>query len=433
MADPDTLPQAPGVFWRVSVMMGFEWGTLGLWMATLSTYLNANTGAAGTGAFGASFIGDIGIASALGAIASPVVCGMLTDRLLNLERLLALLHIASGMLLFAALQAESQARFFLLVVAYFQCYAPTAALISSLALRRLPDTDRQFPQSRACGTLGWIVAGALVGLWPWVAGESIEATRVPMMLAAAAHGIGGLYALTLPPTPPAPLGPQRSLAAGRLWRNRRVILFLAVSVIAAAPMKFYEGFINLYLNQNNYPYPAFLQTLGQTSELAVMLALPLLLRRFSRKLLFAMGVVAWMVRFTLLAFAQGDLHPWMVCTAIGLHGFSFVLVFILGQLYIDRLAPPDLRGSAQGLHLMAVFGVASLIGAKLSGTLQALWLTPEGTTPAPYNWQAFWLAPAAISLFALVLFVLLFSESRDPSDTAGGVATTTASDPASGS
>lgn len=392
-------------------MMGFQWGTLGLWMVTLPRFIALNTGDAGSGMFGPSFLGDIGVAGALGAILSPFVCGLLVDRFFNTEVVVAVLHGVSALLVLALCYAESQLAFTVLVVAYFQAYAPTSALLSSLALRRLPDSARQFSQVRAMGTVGWIVAGAVVGLWPLATGISIEGSVLPMRLAAACHVVAALYSLRLPKTPPPETRTkERFPGASVVWNNPKVMLFLGVSVLATTTSRFYEGFINQYLNYYEYTYPAFVQTMGQACEVGVMLAVPFFLARFRLKGLFLTGVLCWAARYALLAMAGGQQHPWMVYTAMCLHGFSFVFVFILGQLYIDKLTPPESRGAAQGIHLLATVGLGPLIGARLSGWGQAVWLTPEGVSPAPYDWQSFWFLPCFVSLAAAVVFVLLFRD-----------------------
>ncbi|MCA9238710.1 MAG: MFS transporter [Planctomycetales bacterium] len=402
-----------GVLVRVSIMMALQWASLGAWIVTLPTYLAANTGDEGSGVFGASFIGDIGVAGAIGALLSPLVCGLLVDKWLNTEQVLAILHALSAALLLLVGYAQSQAVFFLLLLGYFQVYAPSGALLSSLALHCLPDSDKSFSVTRAMGTVGWILAGALVGLWPVLTGgQSIEGTIVPMRIGFVLHVIAALVAITLPATPPTPTMTESQAAPHEgLWRNKAVLFFLAISVIAASPVKFYESFVNKYLNHFEYPFPAFVLTLGQVSEVLIMLCVPLLLVRFRLKNLFLAGLIAWAIRFALLGFANQGSRPWMVYTAISLHGPCFVLVSILGQLYVDRLAPKNLRASAQGAFLMATFGVGSLVGARLSGWAQSQWLTPAGVSPAPYHWQYFWLLPCGMSLAAAVLFAVVFRES----------------------
>jgi hypothetical protein len=54
-----------------------------------------------------------------------------------------------------------------------------------------------------------------------------------------------------------------------------------------------------------------------------------------------------------------------------------------------------------------------LLGALSVGLSQATFLTPEGVSPPPYHWTAFWLVPALISVTTLVVFKLVFKPRRE--------------------
>src|SRR5579864_875699 len=67
---------------------------------------------------------------------------------------------------------------------------------NSLSFDHMKEPAREFPAVRALGTIGWIVAGLLVGRL------HIESTVVPLQIAAWASIVLGLYSLVLPHTPP---------------------------------------------------------------------------------------------------------------------------------------------------------------------------------------------------------------------------------------
>ena len=54
---------------------------------------------------------------------------------------------------------------------------------------------------------------------------------------------------------------------------------------------------------------------------------------------------------------------WMFYLAILLHGICFDFFFMTGQLYTDQEAPPNLRGTAQGLITFLTYGVGMFIGS----------------------------------------------------------------------
>ncbi|MEM1304797.1 MAG: MFS transporter, partial [Planctomycetota bacterium] len=175
---------------------------------------------------------------------------------------------------------------------------------------------------------------------------------------------------------------------------------------------FYNGFVNPFLNFSGFDDAAGKLTLGQATEVAIMIALPWLLVRFGIKALFIGGAAAWAIRFAMFAAAGEAATAWLAYPAILLHGASFVFIYMTGQLYIDRLADRDARAAAQGIHTVSIFGFGNLIGALAARAAEVRYLTPEGIEPPPYDWPAFWMVAAAMSAAGAVLFALLFHEQR---------------------
>ncbi|MEM6328776.1 MAG: MFS transporter [Planctomycetota bacterium] len=412
---PSTPPAAtPWVVSRLSAMMILEYASLGLWIVTVGAFLSANTGAAGSGMFSAGFIGLAATSQALGSLFAPVLVGVAADRFFRSERLLAGLHAVCVGCLWLMCTAPTQAAFYAALLVYFQAYAPTGTLANSLSLRHLPEAEHTFALVRSLGTVGWIAAGVAVGyLWPALFGRGIEATLVPLKLAAVTHAVTALYCLTLPETRPLQRGGVgwRLLAgSGHLLRDRGFLVFLAISLLMTAPSQFYNSFVNPFLNQTGFGHPAAKLTLGQAAEVGCLLLLPALMARFGLRRLLLVGGAAWGVRFAMLA-AYGYTGLWIAYPAILLHGVSFVFVYIAGQLYADRVASRDARAAAQGLYMLATGGLGHLLGSILGQYSQAALLTPEGVDPAPYRWGAFWLIPCGCSLLACVLAAAFFREA----------------------
>lgn len=400
------------LFSRLAVLMFLQHAALGFWAATNGTYIALNTGERGTGIFDSGFVGLSSSAGAIGALVSPVVIGWLADRRFSSERLLFVLHVlASGALVGMAL-SQTQWQFFLSIVLYFQFYVPTATLSSSLIMRHVESPHKSFPPLRAIGTSGWILSGLIIGFaYPAIWGQSIEGTHTPMWLAVGCELLLALYCLTLPKTPPmrsATAGWKNWVGGGQLWGNRAFVLFVLISVIACIPSQFFNTFFNVYLNELNYQGAAAQMTLCQLTEVFCMFAMPWLLIRLGLKRLFLIGVSAWTIRFVMLAY--GEQAPSLVYLAMLLHGAAFTFVYITGQLYIDQLADRSSRAAAQGVLMLVVQGGGHLAGSLFARSAQAVYLTPEGVSPAPYDWHSYWLVPAAISGVAAVTFAIFFSE-----------------------
>ncbi len=407
-------------------MMFLQFASLGLWVVTSSTYIGENTGDAGSGMFDASFVGVAGISGALGAIFAPWLFGAMADSWFRTEHLMAALNVGCAAMLVLIQHSSEQWWFFVWMVAYFQFCVPALTLCNSLALRHLEPSKMAFTVARAIGTLGWVVAMVVVGSFvPWwfhVASKEIESSTLPMTYAAYTHLAMALFSLTLPPTPPLTGGVTwRSLLRGSVAMVRdqpRLVLFLLASFFAVITPQVYNMYGNLFLNNLEVEGAATLMSLGQITEVACLLLMPWLLRRFGLKRLFAIGLVAWSARYAFLAMGgETGLPKVAIYLAILLHGICYAFVYVTGFFYVDHAATPETRGAAQGLLAVVTVGFGHLTGSILSGAMQARFLTPEGVSPAPYDWPGFFLLASGAGLIALFLFWLLMGFHREPMPT----------------
>jgi nucleoside transporter len=416
---------ASAVGLKLATTMFLHHFAVGSWMVTLGSYVSANSGANGSGMFAAGFIGIAYGAGPLGGMVSPFFTGLLADHVFAAERIMAVLSLACAASLCVAVAATSQWVFYVAVLVYFLCYYPSFSLATSMALHHLRRPAQDFPVVRAVGTAGWVVGGLVVGwLWPFVMGESIEGTAIPMGIGAVAQLATAVFCLWLPHTPPvnkssATAATPRIASRKHLTDLIRSPLFRALmilSVLAHIPSQFYYVYSNVFFNWVEMPYAAAKMTLGQCVEVACMVLLPAVLLRVSVKTAILIGLSAWLCRYVWLAIAaspQAPARDLLLYGAILLHGVAFTLVTISLQLEVDRCAGKHRRATAQGMFTVAVQGLGCLGGAQLAGAAGARWLPVEIQHATVAGWQTFWLLPAvgAAALIALTL-VILPGESR---------------------
>jgi nucleoside transporter len=381
---------------KLSVLMFLEYFVWGSWYVTMGTWLGQTLHFSGE---------QIGLAfgtTALAAMISPFFMGMVADRFFATERILAALHIIGGVVMFWASLQTTFGTFYTILLIYTLCFMPTLALSNSISFHQMKDPGREFPAIRVLGTIGWIVAGLAVG------SLGLEATAVPMRVAAAASLVLGLFSLALPHTPPqrgrrATLADVLGLDALKMLRERSFAVFVLGSFLVCIPLQFYYAFANPFLNEIGMVNAAGKMTLGQMSEIGFMLVMPWFFARLGVKWMLLAGMAAWTARY--LLFAQGNTGSlsWMLYLGILLHGICYDFFFVTGQIYVDRAAPADLRASAQGFIAFVTLGAGMFIGSLVSGRIVDAFATPDG-----HAWKQIWLVPAAGAAAVLLLFAFFF-------------------------
>ena len=401
----------PTVRLKLSAMMFLQYFVWGAWYVTMGTWLSQTL----------HFTGEqIGLAfgtTALAAMISPFFVGMVADRYLATERILAGLHVFGAAVMFYASTQTTFRSFYVILLIYTLCYMPTLALTNSLSFRQMSDPGREFPAIRVLGTIGWIVAGFVIGTL------GIEATATPLRIAAAASVVLGLFCLALPHTPPprtgrATLNDVLGLDALKLMGEPSFAIFVLGSFLVCIPLQFYYAFANLFLNELHVTNAAGKMTLGQMSEIFFMLIMPWFFRRLGVKYMLLVGMAAWTTRYLLFAYGDNGALVWMLYVGILLHGICYDFFFVTGQIYVDKKAPPDLRAAAQGFIAFVTLGVGMFIGSWVSGkVVDAFTIAgPEGV--AGHAWDRIWLIPAAGAGVVLLLFALFFRSSEERASSA---------------
>ena len=400
---------------RLSIMMFLQYFIWGAWFVTLGTYLGQ------TLAFNGTQVGLAYGSMAVGAMISPFFVGLIADRFFATEKLIGVLHLVGAALLYYASTLREFSIFYPVLIGYALCYIPTIALTNAISFHNMQNPAREFPRVRVLGTIGWIAAGLFVGsiagryLFPDIG--NVEATAIPLRLAAGASLVLAAFAfLALPHTPPAAAGQRVELRdvlgfdALALVKDRSFAAFLIGSFLLCIPLQFYYTFTNLFLNEIGVEAAASKMTMGQMSEIVFMLLMPYFLVRFGVKRLLLVGMFAWALRYLLFAYGNAGSLVGMLYVGIILHGICFDFIFVTGQIYVDQQAGPRIRAAAQGLFALVTMGFGYFIGGIICGRVVDAY-----TLGSSHDWRAIWLVPAAGAAVVMLGFAALFKErSRQP-------------------
>jgi len=415
---PDARIDTPlAIIPRLSVMMFLEFAIQGAWLPLLFGFLRNHRGIEqGT-------VGNILAVGAIGAMLSPLIAGQIADRYMNAERVMALCHFIAAAIVYRIAYATNPNELYVHSFLYGLFLTPTLALVNAISFRHLPNRERDFGKVRVWGTAGWVVAGITIGHWLlFKAGSNVALQYKYMadaMRLAAILGVAlGLYCFTLPATPPS-TGRQKSApveALKEILRQPLLTLFLLSFIVASVHAFFFAraaeyltaGRLELapdsWVNKIFGVGGAGLMTVGQMSELIVLACMPLIIPRVPRKVLFAIGLSAYALRFFAFAYLP---YTWAIIPALALHGIVFGCFFFLVFITIDEYTTRDVRSSAQNVFNLIIFGFGVIIGNWLSGQLGKWTTRPDKTL----DWQTFYAVPGYITL-ACLLALLIFYPNR---------------------
>jgi MFS family permease len=450
---------------RLDAMMFLQYFIQGSYAPVLTLYVQDALG------FGPDQMGLLQAAVAFGPLAAPFVVGQLVDRHLATQHVLAGCHLLGAALMLALWFQTGFWPVAVLGVLYSLTYVPTMMLTNSLAFHHLSDRDREFPAIRLWGTIGfvtpaWLVEGVFLS---GLRGDELNRTRGIVLLVSAAGSLAmAVYSATCLPATPPPSRGREDLAPARVLRllcgPAFVGLVLSSLAIGAAHQFFFVWngpFLGDVLRTGGATgaWEQRIASLGQIFEVLVMVVLGAAVKRLGFRTVLSVGATAYAVRCVLLAGAAAANGPWlpegstapptfaallgsatflkvMSLVACGemLHGVCFGCFLAVAFMYVDRLAPKDVRGSMQNIYGNVVVAVGALAGGAIGGRVGAWFTSAVGAAPlrrewgltgdaglvefvqgtgekavvAVRDWPGIWSSGALLAILGLVLLALLF-------------------------
>lgn len=397
---------------QLSTMMFLNFFIWGAWFVTLGTFLDKNLQATGAQS------GNVFSTQSWGAIIAPFIIGLIADRFINAEKILGALHLVGAFLMYQMYSATDIGVFYPYVLIYMILFMPTLALVNSVSFNQMTNPEKEFSGIRVWGTIGWIVAGLLISyLFHWDSPDNANSglLRNTFLMAAVASAVQGLFAFTLPKTPPkrragekVSLGEIIGLDALKLLKDRNFAVFFIASILICIPLAFYYQNTHPFLTNIGVNNPTGKMTIGQISEVLFLLFLPAFFTRFGFKKTILVGMAAWALRYLLFAYGNGGELAFMLLIGIALHGICYDFFFVSGQIYTNSKAGERYKSAAQGLITLATYGVGMLIGFAVAGAVTDAYKLGENN----FNYRMVWTIPAAIAFVVLMLYMLFFRDEK---------------------
>lgn len=397
----------------MSFMQFFVWGS---WLISLGGYMGVNLG------FSGLQIGSVYATMGIASVFMPGLLGIIADRWINAERVLGIAHILGAIALIGVASVQDFSTFYTLMLIHSLFYMPTIALSNSVSYNVLSqnklDVVKDFPPIRVWGTVGFIAAMWAVDLLGWT--KSIN----QLYLSASVGVLLGLYAFTIPPSPPLlnetnkkSLASSLGLDAFVLFKNPKMLVFFIFSLLLGAALQITNAFGGPFLDdfKNSYPdsfgvkHPNLLLSISQISETFFILLIPFFLTRFGIKKVIMFSMLAWVLRFALFGLGNPADKLYLLVLSMIVYGMAFDFFNISGSLFVEKEAAPKIRSSAQGLFMIMTNGFGAIIGGIGSG-----WVVDYFTNEAGIkDWQSIWFTFAAYALVLALIFPFVFKYKHE--------------------
>ncbi len=407
-----------GTKFKLGMMMFLQYAIWGAWYPALSAYLQQHLGFSGTQ------VGVIYSLMPLATIVAPFFGGQLADRYFSTQNVLAVLQLIGGVFLLVTSGIDDYTSMIWMMLIYSMLYTPTLALTNSLTFHHLTDSEREFGWVRVGGTIGWIAVGLVLSGWRvWAAKDpSLALPGDTLVLAGIMSIIMGFFSFTLPKTPPQKKSgsPLAFLEALKMLKNPNTLVFFILTFVVTTELMFYYVLTGPYLISPKIGVSSEMlsgiMVIAQVAEIFVMaILLPYYLPRHGMRKTMTLGILAWPIRYIIFAIGA---PKWLVIASLSLHGFCYVFFFTAAQIYVDTIAPRDIRASAQSLYAIINLGLGMYVGSLFAGWVQNVFsdFDTAGRLIST-NWTQVFIVPIVLTVVCAAVFLLTFKEKKQEPNT----------------
>jgi len=342
--------------------------------------------------------------SGVAAFLSPLIVGAIADQKVPPTRVLTATSLGTSAALWficAAIEGRwGDAWVLTAAMLVSLLFAPTWGICTAIVLSQLKEPGRQFGPVRAFATLGW-VAGAVVVSYALSADDSVRSGQG----AACFWLVVAAFSWWMPASAPADAKQHRTwvqvlgLDALALLKNRDHRMVFITAALYSAPLAAFYPYCVQHLRALGVHAASAVMSLGQITEVLVMLGMAGLIARFRLKWIFLSGIAFGVLRY--ICFAQ-DTKAWVIVGII-LHGLAYTLYFITTQIYLEDRIDPKWRVRAQALLTLLTAGVGNLSGYLGSG-----WWFAQAHIGDQADWPLFWWVLAGVTAAVFSLFALTY-------------------------
>jgi len=379
----------------LSVVMFLEYAVWGAWAPVLAPRLLGPLKMTG------KQTGWIYATLPIACIISPLIAGQLADKWVNTEWILGIAHLIGAVLLVVAATKRTFGSLFWVMLCYSMCYAATLPLVNSILFANVKDIATQ-GKVFIWAPVAWALVGYFLTGWRWVFKTEGEG-RDCLFLAAILSVVMGVACFFLPAAPPAQTGKIPILEAMAMLGDPNFLMFIVISAVVAGLMQFYFLGTGQFMQDVGVPgknVPASMGIAQAAQAAATWFALGFFLEFVGFKWTLVTGAGCWFLMYVVYI---GTKPTWLIVISQALHGLAYVFFMIVGQIFAESVAPPEIRSSMQALIFAATTGVGLFFGTQAAGFVMDL-----NSAEGKFNWRRIWMVPGAVMLAGAIALAVLF-------------------------
>jgi nucleoside transporter len=386
----------PLLYLKLSALMFMQYAIWGAWMPVLATRLLGPLRMTG------KQTGWIYATLPLASMISPLFAGQLADKYIDTGLILAVCHGLGAVLLFGAARITRFKPLFLIMLVYTMFYAASIPLVNSLMFSHLTDAEKQAPGIFIWAPVAWALIGYLLSGWRNLRkteGDGSDCLKFAAILSV----MMTVICLLQPATPPRGAEGVPILKALSMLSNPHFAVFIVVSLFVGGMMQFYFLGTGQYLQDRGISgknVPAIMGIAQAAQALATLFALGLLFTQLGPKWTLTLGAASWMLLFLLYTLKMPKA---LIIGGQVFHGLAYVFFMIAGQMYVNKVAPLEIAGSAQALIILVTTGIGLFLGTQAAG-----FSMDRFTVNGQINWSKVFLIPMLVTALGVFTLAVAF-------------------------
>lgn len=307
---------------------------------------------------------NIGILLALGplvAIIGQPIWGVAADRWEAKNTVLKVLLLGSAVIMM--LYPISKSFIYILVISVLFNFFQTSvtSMNDAITLEYLKTGNYKFGPIRMFGNFGYAIMSVLAGmLSKWNINSIFFSFFIISTLAFAA-----MFRI---PESSVHVQNQKKVPVWELFKNRELMIFMAVALVLHTTIGFYSSFFPIYYTglgagNNLLGWAMFISA---TSELPFLFFADRIIKKMGIKNTLLCSAAVCSVRWVILFFAKNII---LILALQVLHGYTYIVLSYCLATYINDNVPSNLKASGQALNGLVSMGISRTVGSILGGIL----------------------------------------------------------------